>query len=228
MGLGKQEEDFTSLNCAIELGLSLIILWQAHIVDNEGAKRVCVGQHHVIIEKPDGFYTSYPFVLVPKEQVPITFVKEETVDEEKKPPFEVLTQLVSYTLHHQTEITNCFSRCSMCCVHVSLVLKNQAESIVTVLVDTSKGQLRLGDYPEVGQGVESPSDGFSWVGQTLKQFKLAPQQTENIPLSVSFSKPGVYNINNLAVFVTYQDNTTEMTLQKQTKPSVVTVHDVES
>ncbi|XP_045191789.2 trafficking protein particle complex subunit 8-like isoform X2 [Mercenaria mercenaria] len=221
-------DQFESLNSAIQLGMSLIILWQAHVVDGDGMERVCVGQHHVTVEKPDSIFTSYPYILAPKESGPVRFVKEEVAEEEKKPDFEVLTQLVSYSLQHQTEINNCFHKCRLCCVHVTLVLHNEADADVTVLVDTSKAQLRLNEYPDTGQTAESPAGGFSWTSQTLKQFKLSSKQTERISLSVSFSKPGVYNINNLAVFVSYQHDTAEMTLQKQTKPSVITIRDVPS
>ncbi|KAL4234283.1 Trafficking protein particle complex 8 [Mactra antiquata] len=221
-------DEFQSLNCAIELGISLIILWQAHIVDINGSERLCVGQHHVLVEKTDCIFTSYPYMLVPKESPPIKFIKEEVTNEEKKPAFEVLTQLVSYTLQYQTEVDNCFSKCRLCFVHVTVVLENLSEAEVSVLVDTSKAQLRLNDYLDAGVAVESPAGGFSWVGQTLKQLKLSPKETQNILLSVSFGKPGVYNINNLAVFVTYQHDSTEMTQQKQTKPCVITVRDAPS
>jgi hypothetical protein len=87
---------------------------------------------------------------------------------------------------------------------------------------------RLNEYPDTGQTAESPAGGFSWMSQTLKQLKLLAKQTEKILLSVTFSKPGVYNINNIAVFVSYQDDSAEMTLQKQTKPSVITIRDVAS
>lgn len=87
---------------------------------------------------------------------------------------------------------------------------------------------RLNEYPDTGQTAESPAGGFSWMSQTLKQLRLPAKQTEKISLSVSFSKPGVYNINNIAVFVSYQHDTAEMTLQKQTKPSVITICDVPS
>ena len=74
--------------------------------------------------------------------------------------------------------------------------------------------------------MENTTDGFTWVGQTLKQFQLSPLEERNIPLTVCFDKPGVYNINNLAVFVTYKADASEMTLQKQTKPSVIVINDV--
>ena len=85
---------------------------------------------------------------------------------------------------------------------------------------------RLNEYQETNQAMENTTDGFTWVGQTLKQFQLSASEERSIPLTVCFDKPGVYNINNLAVFVTYKDDASEMTLQKQTKPSVIVINDV--
>ena len=56
--------------------------------------------------------------------------------------------------------------------------------------------------------------------------RLSPLEERNILLTVCFDKPGVYNINNLAVFVTYKEDASEMRLQKQTKPSVIVINDV--
>ncbi|KAK3581188.1 hypothetical protein CHS0354_024722 [Potamilus streckersoni] len=60
------EADLSHLNCAIELGMTLIILWQAHIVDERGQDSVSLGQHHVTIDKLDTIFTSYPFVSFTK------------------------------------------------------------------------------------------------------------------------------------------------------------------
>lgn len=85
---------------------------------------------------------------------------------------------------------------------------------------------RLNEYQDNNQAMENTTDGFTWVGQTLKEFHLKPLEERNIPLTVCFDRPGVYNINNLAVFVTYSEDSSEMTLQKQTKPSVIVINDV--
>lgn len=37
---------------------------QAVVLDVNGVERCCVGQHHVIVEKPDSIFTSYPFLMV--------------------------------------------------------------------------------------------------------------------------------------------------------------------
>ena len=32
--------------------------------DVNGGERLCVGQHHVIVDKPDNIFTSYPYLMV--------------------------------------------------------------------------------------------------------------------------------------------------------------------
>ena len=34
------------------------------MISERGEDMICIGQHHVTIEKADNIYTSYPFVLV--------------------------------------------------------------------------------------------------------------------------------------------------------------------
>ena len=34
------------------------------MVNERGEDMICLGQHHVTIDRPDNIYTSYPFVLV--------------------------------------------------------------------------------------------------------------------------------------------------------------------
>lgn len=222
----KPADDFSSLNNAIELGFTLIILWQAHVISDRGEDMISLGQHHVTIDKADNIFTSYPFVLVQKERPPIKFIRDDEPSELPKPPAEVVTQLVVYSLQHQTNVDNCFTKFKVCCVPVTLILHNSSDGNITVLVDTSKAQQRLNEYQETNQAMENTTDGFTWVGQTLKQFQLSASEERSIPLTVCFDKPGVYNINNLAVFVTYKDDASEMTLQKQTKPSVIVINDV--
>ncbi|XP_052230198.1 trafficking protein particle complex subunit 8-like isoform X4 [Dreissena polymorpha] len=217
---------FESLNCAINLDMALIILWEAQVVDSAGEERTCVGQHHVIVEKPESFFTSYPFQILPKERPPIKFTREEVTSEVIKPAFEVLTQLVSYTMKHKTRQTHSFQQTRVCLLGVTLMLQNNSEADVTVLVDTSRAQQRLSDIQDAaGQALENSTTGFSWVGQTQRQVTMTPKQVLELSLSVSFSRPGVYNINNLAVFVSHTNDVSEMTLQKQTRPSVVSVLD---
>ena len=67
---------------------------------------------------------------------------------------------------------------------------------------------------------------FSWVSQTLTKVSLDANQQRAVHMTACFSKPGIYNVNRLSVFVTYTKDASEMVLQKHPSPSVVTVQDV--
>lgn len=67
---------------------------------------------------------------------------------------------------------------------------------------------------------------FSWVSQTMTKLSLDPNQQRAVHMTACFSKPGIYNINRLAVFVTHNRDSSEMVLQKHLAPSVVVLQDV--
>lgn len=66
----------------------------------------------------------------------------------------------------------------------------------------------------------------SWVSQTLTKVNLDANQQRAVHMTACFSKPGIYNVNRLSVFVTYNKDASEMVLQKHPSPSVVVVEDV--
>lgn len=226
------EQDFSELNCAIQMGLTLIILWKACVINEDGEVQIRVGQHHVNVEKIDTCFTSYPFQSVPKECPPVRFIKSDDDEEKQKPDLEVTTQLVDFSFNHKCEITHNFAKSRTCLVPISLALHNCSDVITEVLVDTSKSPDRLNNQlnPSLNNDLPVPehphSSNFSWVGQTLTKVKLDPQQQRHIQLLACFSKPGIYNVNRLSVFVTYTDNSSEMILQKHASPSVVVISDV--
>ena len=88
---------------------------------------------------------------------------------------------------------------------------------------------RFSSRPEVpftSQTYPSHSSCFNWIGQTMTQLKIDPNQQKPVRLSAGFSKPGIYNLNRLAVFVTYTSDSSQMVLQKHNSPSVIVVNDV--
>lgn len=64
---------------------------------------------------------------------------------------------------------------------------------------------------------------FSWAGGTVKEKRLEPRESTELRLSACFPKPGIFNVNQLAVFVSYKEDFSEMILQKHSTPSVVTI-----
>lgn len=75
---------------------------------------------------------------------------------------------------------------------------------------------------------QSQSNAFVWCGHSLIDLHIGPQHSQTVTLTACFSKPGVYNINQLSVFVTYTTDSSEMILQKQSAPSLVVISDISS
>lgn len=221
-------DDLSEFKCAIQIGLTLVIIWKAFVINENGEVQIRVGQHHVHIEKIDTIFTSYPIKIKP-DPPPLKFIKtEEDEEENKKLDSEVTTQIVDISFCHKSEITHNFSNSRVCIVPVVTMLHNCSKVPVEVLIDTSKSPDRFHSRPEnpfSNQSYPSHSSCFNWVSQTMTQLKIEPNQQKPVRLSAAFSKPGIYNLNRLSVFVTYSSNSSQMVLQKHSSPSVVVVND---
>lgn len=224
----KKTSEFSDLNCAIQVGFTLIILWKACVVTEDGEVQIRVGQHHVTIEKIDNIFTSYPYVLIPTEQTPVRFIMKDREAEAPKPDSDVTTQLVDLNFNHRSEVEHNFSCGRLCQVPVTLLLQNCSKVTLDVLVDTSPSPDRLSTesndaslYDHSGEYHHNSS--FNWVGQTITQLRLEPEQQAAVRLSACFSKPGIYNLNRVAVFVTYTRDSNQMVLQRHSSPSVVVI-----
>lgn len=220
--------DQMDLKCAIQIGLTLVIIWKAFVINDTGEVQIRVGQHHVHIEKIDTIFTSYPIKIKP-DPPPLKFIKEEDDEEHKKLDSEVTTQLVDISFSHKSEITHNFNTSRVCIVPVVVMLHNCAKVPIEVLIDTSKSPDKFQSRPEVAfpaQSYPSHSSCFNWLSQTMTQLKIEPNQQKPVRLSAGFSKPGIYNLNRLSVFVTYTTDSSQMVLQKHNSPSVLVVSDV--
>ncbi|XP_076111682.1 trafficking protein particle complex subunit 8-like isoform X2 [Mytilus galloprovincialis] len=243
--LGKTAGEFSDLKCAIQIGLTLVIIWKAFVINDTGEVQIRVGQHHVHIEKIDTIFTSYPIkdnsdtsnqgltqglTVIKPDPPPLKFIKtEEDEDENKKLDSEVTTQLVDISFSHKSNITHNFRTSRVCIVPVVVMLHNCSKVPVEVLIDTSKSPDRLNSRPEnllTNQAYPSHSSCFNWVSQTMTQLKIEPNQQKPVRLSAGFSKPGIFNLNRLSVFVTYTSDSSQMVLQKHNSPSVIVVNDV--
>lgn len=222
------EKNFSDLNCAIQLGMTLIILWKACVIAEDGEVQIKVGQHHVIIKKIDTIFTSYPFFIIPTEKPPVRFTKTWEEQENPRPEAEVTTQMVDINFSHQAQVPHNFQNNKLAIVPVTLLLRNCTKTSLDILVDTSKSPDRLNNRTE--EKFVNPEahhlTSFSWVSQTLTKVNLDANQQRAVHMTACFSKPGIYNVNRLSVFVTYNKDASEMVLQKHPSPSVVVVEDV--
>ena len=67
------------------------------------------------------------------------------------------------------------------------------------------------------------SSCLRWVGHTHAKVMLGEGESTKLRLRAGFLRPGTYNVNTLAVFVTYTDDQSQMILQRQTTPSIITL-----
>ncbi|KAK7505350.1 hypothetical protein BaRGS_00003512 [Batillaria attramentaria] len=236
----KKPPDFRDLEAALDVKLTLIFLWKAFVVQENGQMKILVGQHHAHIHTVNTYVTSYPLVVAPSHQPPLKFVRDLEQEAPTAPSADVTTRLVSYSFHHKTSTSHDFSR-GMCVVPVTLSLQNHAERPVQVLVDTSKSSDRFGSSSNqdktspvvptqpsasVSGAVAPPfpmNGSVRWVGHTHAKITLAPGESSKLNLRAGFLRPGTYNLNTLAVFVTYTDDQSQMILQRQPTPSIVTL-----
>ncbi|XP_041376116.1 trafficking protein particle complex subunit 8-like isoform X2 [Gigantopelta aegis] len=222
--------DFSRLNRALEINLTLIFLWKAFVAQENGQMKILVGQHHVHIDKVNTVATSYPFIMSNNNVPPLKFMRDLEPQTKSQPSLEVTTKLISFSFVHDQTVQHNFSK-GICVVPVTLKLQNQSETAVDILVDTSKSSDRLGSthaestmLPMSYHTSQPMNSSFRWVGQTLARLSLGPGAGQHVTLRAAFCHPGIYNLNNLAVFVTYSDDMSQMISQKHSTPSIITLN----
>ncbi|XP_076470015.1 trafficking protein particle complex subunit 8-like [Babylonia areolata] len=264
-GNSPSRQEFRDLEAALDVELTLIFLWKAFVVQENGQMKILVGQHHAHIHTVNTYVTSYPLVVAPSHQPPLKFRRDLESEKAVGPSADVTTRLVSYSYHHTPTASHSFSK-GMCVVEVGLSLQNHALRPVQVLVDSSKSSDRLNSAssssgqdkgpssttnttttgasslssssasslplpPGLGASSPSPfplSSCVRWVGHTLAKVALQPGESTRLRLRAGFLRPGTYNVNTLAVFVTYTDDQSQMILQRQATPSIITLLPVSS
>ncbi|XP_025115248.1 trafficking protein particle complex subunit 8-like isoform X3 [Pomacea canaliculata] len=239
--------DHLDLEAALRVDLTLIFLWKAFVVQENGQMKILVGQHHVHIRTLDIYVTSYPLVVseskqAPAQRPPLKFVSDTEQEPPSGPSAEVTTRLVSYSFRHAPSTAYSFKK-GMCVVPVTLNLQNQTWRQVQVLIDTSKSSDRFGAGSNQGDSTlasgqavtplalgsmvfPSPvplSSSMRWVGHTNAKVSLREGESAQLHLNAGFLRPGTYNLNTLAVFVTYSDDQSQMILQRQPTPSIITL-----
>ncbi|XP_070190978.1 trafficking protein particle complex subunit 8-like isoform X2 [Littorina saxatilis] len=234
--------EYRDLEAALDVDLTLIFLWKAFVVQENGQMKILVGQHHVHLHTVNTYVTSYPLVMAPSHHPPLKFYKDTEAEMDESPSADVTTRLVSYSYQHKASALHSFDN-GMCVVEVSLSLQNHAKRPVQVLVDSSKSSDRLNSTssqdsnpassasttvitPSPPSALNSPfplSSCVRWVGHTHAKVTLNEGESAKLNLRAGFLRPGTYNVNTLAVFVTFTDDQSQMILQRQPTPSIITL-----
>ncbi|CAL1544174.1 unnamed protein product [Lymnaea stagnalis] len=214
------------LDAAILVKLTLVFLWKAYVVQENGQMKIVVGQHHVHVDRLNTVSISYPIPLVPTTKPPLKFIQNSEQEDKPPPNPEVTTKLVSYSYTHPHQKDHPFSK-GICVVPVGLTVQNHTEKEVCVMIDTSKTPDSLSSSSLDGlSSPPFPTQAVRWVGLTQATLTLAKGQSSHLALKAGMTRPGTYNLNNLSIFVTFSSDQTQMILQKHVTPSIITLVDI--
>ena len=239
------------LESAVVLDMTLIFLWKAFVVQENGQMKIVVGQHHVAVDRLNTLATSHPQGPPTPPPNPATieypvlkFVRRDSAlsDLPLTPSPEVSTRLVTYSFSHDHQKEHQFSR-GLCVVPVTLTLQNHSERPLQAVVDTSKtpeslstAQTGVSAGPSDGRQTEGGGDSLApdppssvnqvhlvnrWVGLTQASLSLDKGHHSTVSLKAGFTRPGTYNLNNLSVFVTYSSNSSTAALSQQPQQQMV-------
>ncbi|XP_033124771.1 trafficking protein particle complex subunit 8-like isoform X2 [Anneissia japonica] len=216
------------LEGALEVDLTLLVLWKAFVVDEAGISHKFVGQHHVTMAMLDQQISTIPTAQRMVEQKAVRFLKDVDVNNGTEPSSAVMIQLIKCSLQHPDHKEHDFTRKRLCTVPVTLHLCNCADMQLSVQVDTDTAQDNTPTDSSSGYYVTPKppnSSDFVWVRRVSQQVTLAQETSHQIQLLACFSKPGVFNLSNIKVKVTRQSlgMQGEYIEQKKLLPSVITV-----
>ncbi|XP_033625745.1 trafficking protein particle complex subunit 8-like [Asterias rubens] len=198
----------TALEDCIKAGLTLIVLWKAFVVDEEGFHHTLVGQHHITMETMGKEVTTVQTTRRPREVTPLKIIKDpETELAKKEPSAEVMGQLLKYSLQYSEVKEHDFTKQRICTLPVSLNVYNCTSTAVEVAIETAdqdntsamaeRAASQPDSYPL--RATSTSSTAFSWVGHITQKLILPPHAPHQAPLHACFSAPGVYNLANTKV-----------------------------
>nr|XP_006816958.1 PREDICTED: trafficking protein particle complex subunit 8-like [Saccoglossus kowalevskii] len=209
--VGSIEDMKSKLQSAVDVGLTVIVLWKAFVVTDDGSCQVITGQHHVPISVLDQQESSQPVSKTMDLQPPIKFIKQIEIPKDDDTSDELLSQLVQYTMEYNEIIQHDFSRSRLCLFTVQLHLHNCSQSNLQVIINTVNGNLYDSGYrAEVDDtdpstyypsNVANNSAYYTWVGQNSVQMSIASSQSRTVQLRACFSKPGLYNLGRISVCI---------------------------
>ncbi|XP_038077879.1 trafficking protein particle complex subunit 8-like [Patiria miniata] len=196
----------TALEDSIKAGLTLIVLWKAFVVDEDGFHHTLVGQHHVTMETIGSEVTTVQTVRRPREITQLKLVKEPEKEAAREASPEVMGQLLKYSLQYCEVREHDFSKRRVCTLPVSLNLYNCTGTAIEVAIETADQDNtsamtdKVSGQPDfLSAATKASSLDFTWVGHVSQQLTLPPQAPHQAPLLACFSAPGVYNLGNIRI-----------------------------
>lgn len=116
---------------------TLILRWQAYVIDNKGGKRTVQGQNQIsvyIIQEEEEEEDDYigPVVFFDNRQNEDAFTSSKKVEEN----LSTLQRQISYNLIHPVKIYHDFNARKLCIVHIKMLLHSIADTAMEIIVKT--------------------------------------------------------------------------------------------
>ncbi|XP_077982517.1 trafficking protein particle complex subunit 8-like [Glandiceps talaboti] len=204
------EDTKSQLESAVEIGLTLIVLWKAFVVVDDGSCQIITGQHHVPVNILEHQESSLPVTKSLEQEPPIKFIRQPDTEKDDVTSIHTLTQLIKYSIEFKEMNDHHFKKSRLCKLPVKLHLHNCSESSLEVVVNLLNGNpydsnvadltsTEIANYYTTNLAVTSTD--FSWIGQTAFQVILSPLENHSIELMAAVCKQGLYNISDINVSV---------------------------
>lgn len=215
--------ELTQPSSAVIVRLTLVFLWKAYVVQDDGQVKPVLGQHHAHIDHLSELPVSG--LVVPSVPcIPQLKLKQDSEWEDKplSDP-DVAAHSLTYSFSHSSQKEHRFAG-GICIVPVGLTVQNLTEVEVGVFVNTSGSPETLNsENSELFNSFCLYPPSVKWIGLTQASLTLSRGQSSHLALKVGITRPGTYNLNTISVFVTSSSDQSEMILQKHTTPSIITV-----
>ncbi|KAM9307992.1 trafficking protein particle complex subunit 8 [Gastrophryne carolinensis] len=201
-----------------EIGLSLIVLWKAYVIE-DNKQLILEGQHHVTLQTVGAEALSFPQKQEQPEMVLLKFTRSENVPIPVKLSAEQLSNLIKTSLHYPESFNHPFHQKSLCLVPVTLVLTNSSQAEVDVIID-----LR---HKTTGPEALEIHGSFTWLGQTQYKLQLKSHEVFSVLLKACFVHSGIYNLGTPRVFAKLANQVTLFeTNQQSSMPALIVINNI--
>ncbi|XP_076281323.1 trafficking protein particle complex subunit 8 homolog l(3)76BDm [Lasioglossum baleicum] len=230
-----QTAEQTSLSAAVTLNSTLILKWQATVVEGGTVSRQVFGQHHLDLEylnktykhpkeiqiEPSEYETRLK-IFGPDKNVPdsLTMTSKEQVLET-----EYLKNVISFQLSHTRQITHNFNQNRLCFVPVIMYIQNHLESQISVKVNTI-GTSSGTHLPNIKSQLYSPqaSTFYRYACHSAIFSHIEPLTSNTVKLQAVLPAPGTYDLAARVEVSVRLVNTREFILQKWKMESICIIN----
>ncbi|GJQ66108.1 hypothetical protein Trydic_g5778 [Trypoxylus dichotomus] len=189
---------------------TLILRWQAHVIDSKGTRRTVYGQNQVPVyiiqaeeEEDEDDYLG-PVVFFDNKQD-----ENLALNKKKEEELSMLQRQVSYNLIHPVKISHDFTVKKLCILRIKMLLHSIAETSLEVIVKTLEvSSPKIPANYRLTLFAPHSSKYFRWIkaGSVIKT--IAPMSSEVVELTLAVLSPGTYDLGSHI----------EVWCQKQSKP----------